>query len=86
MARLTFARTIVKTKCETVWFDQNNIKHTDTVVLFGDYDLQTAQSAVKKKLNAKGALVTEVSHMSYYGSVSVEKFDKICDKKDFKEW
>ena len=86
MARTSFSRTVVKTYCETIWFDQNNVKHEDTVVLFGDYDLTSAQNAVKKKLNARGALVQKVSHKSYFGTVTIERFDKICEKKDFKEW
>lgn len=55
-------------------------------MLFGDYDLASAQNAVKKKLNARGALVQKVSHKSYFGSVTLERFDKVCEKKDFKEW
>lgn len=86
MARTSFSRTVIKTYCSTIWFDQSNIKHEDTVVLFGDYDLTSAQNAVKNKLNARGALVQSVSHKSYYGTVTIEKFDKICEKKDFKEW
>ncbi len=86
MARTTFSRTVVKTYCETIWFDQNNVKHEDTIMLFGDYDLASAQNAVKKKLNARGALVQKVSHKSYFGSVTLERFDKVCEKKDFKEW
>lgn len=86
MARTSFARTVIITYCETTYFDQQNTMHKDTVKLYGDYDIDSAQNAVKKKLNAKGALVTSVSHKSFYGSMPIETFAKYCDKRDYKEW
>lgn len=86
MARQTFGRTIVLTYCEVNYVDQDDNVKKDTIKLFGDYDMQTAQNAVKKKLNAKGAMVLSVSHKSFYGSMDIEKFAKFCDKKNHKEW
>lgn len=86
MARTTFARTVVKTHCEVHYIDQNNDEKNATVTLFGDYDLNTAQRPAIKQLNAKGGVVLSVSHSSYYGSMSIQDFDKYSTKKDFKEW
>lgn len=87
MARTTFSRTVVITICKTTYFDLDNTMHKDVIVeLFGDYDLNGAQNAVKKKLGVKGAIVSEVSHKSFYGSMSLEDFAQYCTKKDYKEW
>lgn len=86
MARTTFARTVVQTHCEVNYIDQNNERKSDTVILFGDYDLGTAQKPAIKKLNAKGGVVLAVHHTSFYGSMSIEDFAKHCNKKNFKEW
>ena len=86
MARTTFARTVVKTHCKVHYIDQNNDEQTTTVTLLGDYDLTTAQKAAIKQLNAKGGVVLSITHSSYYGSMSIQDFDKYCFKKDFKEW
>lgn len=86
MARTTFARTVVKTHCKVHYIDQNNDEQNTTVTLFGDYDINTAQRPAIKQLNAKGGVVLEVSHSSYYGSMSIQEFDKNCSKRDFKEW
>lgn len=87
MARTTFSRTVVITVCTTTYFDHDNVMHKDVQVeLFGDYDLNGAQNAVKKKLKVKGAIVSEVSHKSFYGTLSLEEFCKHCSKKNFKEW
>lgn len=86
MARTTFARTVVQTICEVKYIDQNNNTIEDTITLYGDYDLGTAQRAAIKKLNAKGGIVTNVRHKSFYGSMNIEMFAKYCDKSNFKEW
>ena len=86
MARTSFARTVVKTYCDAIWFDKDNNKREGTIMLFGDYDLTTAQNAVKHQLGARGCLVQEVRHKSYFGTVTFEQFDEICTKKNFKEW
>ena len=86
MARTTFARTVVTTICEVNYIDQNNEKQNAEVELFGNYDIGTAQKPAIKKLNAKGGVVLEVKHRSFYGSMSLEKFAELCDKKNFKEW
>lgn len=86
MARTTFARTVVQTICEVKYIDENNAQQDTTVTLFGDYDMETAQKAALKKLNAKGGVVLSVKHKSFYGSMNIEEFAKNCDKKNFKEW
>jgi hypothetical protein len=86
MARTTFSRTVVQTHCEVKYIDQDNEKQQATITLFGDYDLGTAQRPAIKALNAKGGIVTSVSHTSFYGSMTLEDFAKYCDKKNFKEW
>lgn len=86
MARTTFARTVVQTHCEVNYIDQNNEQQSATVVLFGDYDLGSAQKPAIKKLNAKGGVVLAVHHTSFYGSMGIEEFAKHCNKKNFKEW
>lgn len=86
MARTTFGRTVVQTFCEVKYIDQNNEQKDTTVMLYGDYDIQTAQRPALKKLNAKGGVVLSVSHTSFYGYMSFEEFAKVCNKKDHKEW
>lgn len=86
MARTTFARTVVQTICEVDYIDQDNDQKHAQLTLYGDYDLGTAQRAAIKKLNAKGAIVTDVHHKSFYGSMNIEEFAKYCNKKNFKEW
>ena len=84
--RATFARTVVITYCEVQYIDQNNNVHKDTVKLFGNHTLETAQNAARKKLNAKGCIVESVRHKSFYGKMSIEQFAKYCEKSDEKEW
>lgn len=85
--RLTFSRTIVKTYCEVTYIDQNNDKQTvHDLELLGDYDLATAQKPAIKKLNARGGVVTAIRHTSYYGTITIEDFDKYCTKTNHKEW
>lgn len=86
MARTTFARTVVQTICEVNYIDQNNAQQNTEVVLYGDYNIDTAQKPAVKKLNAKGGVVLSVRHRSFYGSMNIEKFAQNCDKKNFKEW
>ena len=86
MARLKIARTVVKTFCECQYIGQNNDKQEAEIVLYGDYDIETAQRACKKVLNAKGCIVTNVKHESFYGSMSLEKFANECEKTNHKEW
>ena len=87
MARQTFARTVIKTICSVDYIDQNNDRHRDVeVVLFGDYDIATAQKAAIKSLNAKGGIVNSVRHESFYGKMNIKEFAKYCEKTNFKEW
>ena len=86
MARTTFARTVVQTICEVDYIDQNNDRKQTEVILYGDYDMETAQKPAVKKLNAKGGVVTRIKHRSFYGSMSIEDFAQNCSKKNFKEW
>ena len=87
MARQSFSRTIVYTFCEADYFDENNERiQTSDVKLLGDYDIKTAQQPALKQLKAIGGVVTKVRHESYYGTLSIEEFDKYCSKKNFKEW
>ena len=86
MARTTFARTVVQTICEVDYIDQNNDRKQTEVILYGDYDMETAQKPAVKKLNAKGGVVTHIKYRSFYGSMSIEDFAQNCSKKNFKEW
>ena len=86
MARTSFSRTVVKTHCDVRYVDQNNDIQTKHVMLFGNYDENTAYNACKKALNAKGVIIDRITHESYYGTMSLESFDKNCDKKQYKEW
>lgn len=86
MARTTFARTVVKTICDVKYIDRNNEEKSAEVVLFGDYDMETAQKPAVKKLNAKGGVVTAVRHESFYGKMNIEKFAEMCDKTNYEEW
>lgn len=86
MARNSFARTVVITKCDAEWFDENNEYQKGEIELYGDYDINTAQNAVKKQLNAKGAIVKKVRHTSFYGIMPMKDFAKYCEKKNYKEW
>lgn len=86
MARLTIGRTIVQTICEVKYIDKNNDKKEGTVTLYGDYDIETAQKPAIKALNAKGGVVLELKHKSFYGKMSLEKFAEFCEKTNHKEW
>ena len=86
MARTSFARTVILTFCEAEYVTQTNDVKKGLIKLFGDYDLEHAQNAVKRQLNAKGVIVKKVSHVSYYGTMSMEEFAQNCVKTKFKEW
>ena len=86
MARLSFSRTVVKTICTCQYVDQNNVTCEGEIELFGNYDIDTAQNAAKKALNAKGCVVTGIKHESFYGTMSMNDFTKYCEKSNFKEW
>lgn len=86
MARTTFARTVVKTICKVRYVDQfNNVLNAETE-MFGDYNEDTAYNACKRALNAKGVIIDEIKHKSYYGKMPLVDFDKYCEKSDYKEW
>ena len=86
MARTSISRTVIQTHCEVTYIDQNNEKQNGTVSLFGDYDIETAQRPAIHALNAKGGVVSAISHTSFYGTMSLEDFAKHATKKNFKEW
>ena len=86
MARTSFSRTVVKTHCDVRFVDQNNDIQTKHVVLFGNYNDSTAYNAVKKVLNAKGVIIDKITHESYYGTMTLENFDKYSNKTNHKEW
>lgn len=86
MARKSFARTVVQTICEVTYIDQNNDRKSTEVTLYGDYDLEHAQRPAIRELNAKGGIVTSIKHTSFYGTMSMERFAKLCEKTNYKEW
>ena len=86
MARLTFGRTVTTTICDVDYIDQNNDKQHAIVELFGDYDMISATTPCKKALNAKGCIVTDVKHKSFYGKMSIEQFAELCEKSNEQEW
>ena len=86
MARTSISRTVVKTICEVKIVDKNNDIHEDTIVVFGDYDIDGAQRAVRKKLKNERVLVESIRHESFYGTMTLEDFANNCTKKNRKEW
>jgi hypothetical protein len=86
MARTSISRTVVKTICEVKIVDKNNDIHEDTIVVFGDYDIDGAQRAVRKKLKNERVLVESIKHESFYGTMTLEDFANNCTKKNRKEW
>lgn len=86
MARTSISRTVVKTICEVKIVDKNNDIHEDTIVVFGDYDIDGAQRAVRKKLKNERVLVESIRHESFYGTMTLENFANNCTKKNRKEW
>ena len=86
MARNSFSRTVVKTICDVRYIDQNNEQRQTTITLFGDYDLQHAQRPCIRALNAKGGIVEKIKHQSYYGTMTMQEFDKYCVKTNQKEY
>lgn len=86
MARTSIARTVVKTICEVKVVDSENNINARTVVVFGDYDIDKAQRAVRKQLKNERVLVESIRHESFYGTMSLEKFAENCTKKNYKEW
>lgn len=86
MARTSISRTVVKTICEVKIVDKNNDIHEDTIVVFGDYDIDGAQRAVRKKLKNERVLVESIRHESFYGTMTLEDFANNCTQKNRKEW
>ena len=87
MARNSFGRTVVETHCEVKYIDENNDVQREKVVLFGNYTLESAQNAARKAMKNNRVLVEKVSHKSYYGVISMEKFAENCDSiTNVKEW
>lgn len=86
MARLTIGRTIVQTICDVNFFDHNNELQHATVELYGNYTIDDALKPALKALDAKGGVVTEVKHRSFYGTMAFKEFAENCDKKNYKEW
>ena len=88
MARISFGRTVVKTMCKITYIAQDNSQKEAEVVLYGDYDISTAQKPAIKALGAKGGVVTEVKHKSFYGVISLEDFERYCtvSPNSEKEW
>ena len=86
MARTSFSRTVVKTHCDVRFVDQNNDIQLQHVVLYGNYDENSAYGACKRELNAKGVIIDEIKHESYYGTMTLKDFDKNCEKSNWKEW
>ena len=87
MARNSFGRTVVKTICEVKYVDENNDVKKDTVTVYGNYDLDSAQNAVRRALDNNRAIVYAVRHESFYGIISMETFAKNCDTiTNRKEW
>jgi len=86
MARTSISRTVVKTICEVKIVDKNNDINEATIVVFGDYDIDGAQRAVRKKLKNERVLVESIKHESFYGTMTLEDFANNCTKKNRKEW
>ena len=86
MARTSISRTVVRTICEVKVVDENNNINAQTVVVFGDYDIDKAQRAVRKQLKNERVLVESIRHESFYGTMSLEDFANNCTKKNRKEW
>lgn len=87
MARNSFGRTVVKTICEVKYVDEKNGVQKGTVIVYGNYDIDSAQNAVRKALNNNRAIVYAVKHESFYGTISMEKFAENCDTiTNRKEW
>ena len=86
MARTSFSRTLVKTRCKVRYVDENNKVREADITLFGDYNMDNVHGPAKRMLNAKAATVEEISHTSYYGTITYEQFDEIATKTNFKEW
>ena len=66
--------------------DENNNINAQTVVVFGDYDIDKAQRAVRKQLRNERVLVESIRHESFYGTMTLEDFANNCTKKNRKEW
>ncbi len=82
----SISRTVVVTYCDAQYIDHNNSIHRDTIKLYGNYDIDSAHGAVRRKMHAKGCIIHSVSHVSFYGKMSLEQFAKHCEKTDIKEW
>lgn len=86
MARTSIGRTVIQTICEVQFVDENNDVREDTITIFGDYDINSAQNAARKKLENNRVIVESVRHKSFYGTMTLEKFAEDCEKTNFKEW
>lgn len=86
MARLSFGRTVVQTICEVTYYDENNDKKHEDVLVYGDYDIDSAPTGVEKILGHRRFVIDSVRHKSFYGRITFEKFAEVCEKTNEKEW
>lgn len=86
MARTSFGRTVVKTICEVTFYDLCNTKQNTEVVVYGNYNLDTAVKPVAEVLGTKRFVINEIRHSSFYGKMTFEEFAKVCTKSQEKEW
>lgn len=80
-------RTFYKTYCDCLAIDGNNNPKELEYVLNGYYnDCVRAQSEIAKELGQSTVIVRNITHRSYYASMSVDVFlehaDYICDEEE----
>lgn len=81
MAHNRIGRTIVKTKCRGMYYNENQEKLPYDIVLWGDYDLDKATRKVSKKLGTERHIIESIEYESYYASMPLETFDELADLK-----
>lgn len=86
MARTSISRTVVKTICNVIYIDSENERKETEISFYGDYDMEHANPVVMRLLKAKGAIITDIRHESFYGTMSLEKFAKYCEHTNEKDW
>lgn len=73
-------RTFYKTYCDCWYIDSNNEVRPLEYVLDGYYnDAIRAQTAIAKELGQTSVAVKNITHTSFYASMSVESFLELAD-------
>lgn len=83
MAKNRIGRRITRTVCVCDVADKDNNIVEKEVTIYGNYDLDSVEAKVKRKLGTKRVLVKYIkSQDSFYASMTLDKFVSYADISD----